>query len=141
MQSSPAQLTVLVLDDHERIQEIWATLLAAAGMQYIGAASIEAAKEALTSRNVDLVVIDEHLAEPDESGSDFAIWLREAADPRLSRMPILACTSDQSHAIRERLSAAGAGAVIDKPIEVRLALLLIRDLVKQAAASDMRREA
>lgn len=131
---------MLVLDDHERIQAIWNALLDAAGMQHIGARDIGSAKEPLGSYHVDLVVIDEHLAHSDESGSDFAIWLREAAVPSMSRMPILACTSDKSPAIRERLYAAGAGGVIDKPIDARLALLLIRDLMHQAASPSRRRE-
>ena len=132
-------LTVLVLDDHERIQEIWAAILGAAGIEHVGVSDIESAQHMLGSRHVDLVVIDEHLADSDESGSGLAIWLREATDPSMSRLPILACTSDQSPAIRERLHAAGAAAVIDKPIEARLALLLIRDLVQKATSSSVRR--
>jgi CheY-like chemotaxis protein len=138
--ASTKGLAVLVLDDHERIQAIWDTLLHAAGIQHLGARDIGSAKELLGSHHVDLVVIDEHLAHCDESGSDFAIWLREAAAPSMSHIPILACTSDQSPAIRERLYAAGAGAVIDKPIDAWLALLLIRDLIHQAAAPSIRRE-
>ena len=140
MHRSHDGLTVLVLDDHERMQAIWSALLGAAGILHIGAHDIRSAKEVVGSRHIDLVVIDEHLADPDESGSDFAIWLRQATDPSMSSMPILACTSDQSPAIRERLHAAGAGAAIDKPVDARLALLLIRDLVLQAAAPSMRRE-
>lgn len=132
-------LTVLVLDDHERIQEIWIAILSAAGIRHIGVRDIESAQQVLASRQVDLVVIDEHLADPDEPGSSLAIWLREATDPSMSRLPILACTSDQSPAIHERLHAAGAAAVIDKPIEARLALLLIRDLVQNATSASVRR--
>ena len=138
MHGSNGGLTVLVLDDHERIQEIWIAILGAAGIRHIGVRDIEPAQHVLGSRHVDLVVIDEHLAHPDESGSGLAIWLREATDPSLSRLPILGCTSDQSPAIRERLHAAGADAVIDKPIEARLALLLIWELVRKAASPRMR---
>jgi CheY-like chemotaxis protein len=133
-------LTVLVLDDHERMQAIWSALLGAAGIRHIGAHDIISAKDVVGSRHIDLVVIDEHLADPDESGSGFAIWLREATDPSIAAMPILACTSDQSPAIRERLRAAGAAVVIDKPIEARLALLHIQDLVQPAASPSMRHE-
>ena len=58
-------LTVLVLDDHERIQEIWTAILGAAGIRHIGVHDIESAQQLLGSRHVDLVVIDEHLAHPD----------------------------------------------------------------------------
>lgn len=134
-------LTVLVLDDHERMQAIWSALLGAAGIQHIGAHDIRSAKEVVGSRHIDLVVIDEHLADPDESGSGFAAWLREATDLPISTMPVLACTSDQSPATRARLCAAGAAVVIEKPIEARLALLHIRDLVQQAASPGVRTKA
>ena len=65
MQGSNGGLTVLVLDDHERIQEIWTAILGAAGIRHIGVRDIESAQQVLGSRHVDLVVVDEHLAHPD----------------------------------------------------------------------------
>ncbi len=88
-----------------------------------------------------MVVIDEHLADAQEPGSCFAIWLREQADPLLSGMPILACTSDQSPAARERLLAAGASFVIYKPIDARQALLLIEGFAQRMTSRTIRREA
>ena len=65
MHGSNGGLTVLVLDDHERIQEIWIAILGAAGIRHIGVRDIESAQQVLGSRHVDLVVVDEHLAHPD----------------------------------------------------------------------------
>ncbi len=107
MHGSTEGLTALVLDDHERIQVSWSALLAAAGMEHIGARDLGSAKALIGKHHVDIVVIDEHMADPQELGSDFAIWLREETDTSLSAIPILACTSDQSPATRERLLAAG----------------------------------
>ncbi len=140
MYGSTESATVLVLDDHERIQGIWSMLLAAAGLEYIGARDLGSAKMLIVKRHVDVVVIDEHLANPHEPGSDFAIWLREQTDPSLSGMPILACTSDESPAARERLLAAGASFVIYKPIDTRQALLLIEGLAQRLISRAMRRE-
>jgi DNA-binding response OmpR family regulator len=133
-------VTVLVLDDHERIQGIWSVLLAAAGLEYIGARDLGSAKMLIGKHHVDVVVIDEHLAAPQEPGSDFAVWLREATDPSLTGMPILACTSDQSPATRERLLAAGASFVIYKPIDARQALLIIETLAQRRVPRAIRRE-
>lgn len=133
-------LTVLVLDDHDRIQVIWGVLLAAAGVASIAARDIDSAKSLVGKHHVDVVVIDEHLANPQEPGSDFAIWLREETDPSLSAIPILACTSDQSPAARERLLAAGASFVIYKPIDARQALLLIEGLAQRMVLRTIRRE-
>ncbi len=133
-------LTVLVLDDHDRIQVIWSVLLAAAGLEYIGARDLRSAQTLIGKHHVDVVVIDEHLANAQEPGSDFAIWLREKTDPSLSGMPILACTSDQSPAARERLLAAGASFVIYKPIDARQALLLIEGLAQRIGSRPIRRK-
>ncbi len=140
MYGSTESVAVLVLDDHERIQGIWSMLLAAAGLEYIGARDLGSAKMLIGKHHVDVVVIDEHLANPQEPGSDFAIWLREQTDPSLSGMPILACTSDESPAARERLLAAGASFVIYKPIDARQALLLIEGLAQRMISRAMRRE-
>ena len=140
MSGSAEGLTVLVLDDHDRIQVIWSVLLVAAGLTYIGARDLDSAKSLIGKHHVDVVVIDEHLANPQEPGSDLAIWLREEADPSLSAIPILACTSDQSPAARERLLAAGASFVIYKPIDARQALLLIEGLARRMASRTIRRE-
>ena len=140
MNTSTEGVTVLVLDDHERIQDIWSALLAAAGLEYIGARDLGSAKTLIGKHNVDVVVIDEHLADPQETGSHFAIWLREQTDPSLSGIPILACTSDQSPAARERLLAAGARFVIYKPIDARQALLLIEGLSQRLVPPTIRRE-
>ena len=140
MYGSTEGVTVLVLDDHERIQGIWSALLSAAGLEYIGARDVGSAKTLIGKHHVDVVVIDEHLADAQEPGSYFAIWLREQADPLLSGMPILACTSDQSPAARERLLAAGASFVIYKPIDARQALLLIEGLAQRMTSRTIRRE-
>jgi CheY-like chemotaxis protein len=133
-------LTVLVLDDHERIQVIWSALLAAAGMEHIGARDLGSAKALIETHHVDVVVIDEHMSDPQELGSDFAIWLQEGTDTSLSAIPILACTSDQSPATRERLLAAGASFVIYKPIDARQALQLIQGVAQRLAPRALRRE-
>lgn len=136
----PAEgLTVLVRDDHDRIQVISSVLLlAAAGPQYIGARDPGSAKTLIGKHHVNLVVIDEHLENAQEPGSDFAIWLRENTDPSLSGMPILACTPDQSPAARERLLAAGASFVIYKPKDPRQALLLIEGLAQRIGSRPIR---
>ncbi len=142
MDGSTEGLTVLVLvlDDHDRIQVIWSVLLAAAGVEYIGARDLGSAKTLIGRCHVDVVVIDEHLANAHEPGSDFAIWLQAQTDPSLSGMPILACTSDQSPASRERLLAAGASFVINKPIDARQALPLIEGLAQRIGSHPIRRK-
>lgn len=134
-------LAVLVRDDHDRIQVIWSVLLlVAAGLEYIGARDPASAKTLIGTHHVDVVVIDEHLENAQEPGSDFAIWLRESTDPSLSGMPILACTSDQSPTARERLLAAGASFVVCKPIDPRQALLLIEGLAQRIGSHPIRRK-
>ena len=140
MHGSTEGLTALVLDDHERIQVSWSALLAAAGMEHIGARDLGSAKALIGKHHVDIVVIDEHMADPQELGSDFAIWLQEGTDTSLSAIPILACTSDQSPATRERLLAAGASFVIYKPINARQALQLIQGVAQRMVSRTLRRE-
>ena len=109
MPSSLAGLTVLVLDDNERAQAIWHRLLSAASAHHVGAGDVSTAQDLISLHPVDLVVIDEHLADPRMPGSAFALWMKSSGQPEISAIPILACTSDRSAATDARLKAAGAG--------------------------------
>lgn len=131
MPSSLAGLTVLVLDDNERAQAIWHRLLSAASAHHVGAGDVCTAQDLIALHPVDLVVIDEHLADPRMPGSAFALWMKSSGQPEIAAIPILACTSDRSVATDARLKAAGAGYVMAKPIDASEALLRLGELARQ----------
>jgi two-component system chemotaxis response regulator CheY len=73
-----------------------------------GAQALEALKESPT----DLLVTD--LTMPVMGGLDLV--KRVSASPRLSGMPVMVVSSSTSDSVVQELEAAGAGAVLSKPI-------------------------
>lgn len=135
MPRSLAGLTILVLDDNARVQIIWREILDAIGAATIAAADASAAQVLLTTHVIDLVVIDQHLADPQHPGSELARWMRASGDARLASIPIVACTSDETLAARATLVASGADAVLTKPVDVRAALLTLGVLARRRRRS------
>lgn len=121
--------TILVLDDNERAQAIWHGVLSAIGVAHVGAADLRTAQDLLAMHDIDLVVIDEHPADPQSPGSDLALWIRESNDAAITGMPVIACTSDQTPAVRARLLAASVSNVLAKPIDAQAVLLSLEELL------------
>lgn len=134
MPSTFSGLKVLVLDDNERCQAIWHRLLTATGAMHVGAGDVDTAQDLLTMHECDLIIADQHLGEADRSGGNFVRWLRVNHDLKLAALPVLACTSDYSELTCAKLHAAGATAVIAKPIVAEEALLAIRSLMSTRSA-------
>lgn len=102
---------VLVVDDFEDAREMLATLLSFSGFQVAQASTGHQAIEQATALGPDLILMD--LSLPDLDGVEATRRLK--ADPRTSRIPIVALTG---HAFGKPLKdarSAGFDALLIKP--------------------------
>ena len=105
---------VLVVDDNDRNRKLACDVLAAAAFRTLEAATAGQGI-ALASEHVpDVVLMDLRL--PDLAGSEAARILR--ADPRTSRIPIVAVTALRLDADDAWLFDAGFAGYIVKPIDI-----------------------
>jgi two-component system cell cycle response regulator DivK len=118
---------VLIVDDNERNRKVARDVLRSAGFRTIEAATA-AEGIALASEHLpDVVLMDLRL--PDVDGTEAVRTLR--AEPRTSRIPVVAVTALRLDARDDWLLDAGFVGYIVKPIDVDE----FPDLVRRFAAS------
>jgi two-component system cell cycle response regulator DivK len=118
---------VLIVDDNERNRKVARDVLRSAGFRTIEAATA-AEGIALASEHLpDVVLMDLRL--PDVDGTEAVRTLR--AEPRTSRIPVVAVTALRLDARDDWLLDAGFAGYIVKPIDVDE----FPDLVRRFAAS------
>ncbi|HUR82156.1 MAG TPA: CHASE domain-containing protein [Thermoanaerobaculia bacterium] len=106
---------VLVVDDEEEVRRYVVTALRSAGVDVREAASAKAALDALEEWAADVVISD--LAMPHADGFDLLHWIRNASQPRISRVPVVALTAFAMPEDRERVRDAGFAGFLAKPVE------------------------
>jgi signal transduction histidine kinase/ActR/RegA family two-component response regulator len=106
---------VLVVDDEEEVRKYVVTALRSAGVDVRAAASAEEALDALEQWPADVVLTD--LAMPHADGFDLLHWMRNAAAPRVSRVPVVALTAFAMPEDRERVRDAGFQGFLPKPVD------------------------
>ncbi|HMG45289.1 MAG TPA: response regulator transcription factor [Acidimicrobiales bacterium] len=131
--------SVLVIEDDQRIREVLARGLTAAGHVVRAEASGGAALAAVVDWQPDVVVLD--LGLPDLDGSDVLRMLRG-----VSRVPVIVATARDDEAQIVELLDAGADDYVVKPyaaaqIEARIRAVLRRGAADgdDAAAAELRR--
>lgn len=118
---------VLIVDDNERNRKLARDVLRSAGFRTLEAATA-AEGIALASEHLpDVVLMDLRL--PDVDGTEAVRTLR--AEPRTSRIPVVAVTALRLDARDDWLLDAGFAGYIVKPIDVGE----FPDLVRRFAAS------
>ena len=112
---------ILLADDDESVRRMVARVLESAGYEVLMAGSVGEALEELRTGAPDLVLLDSELA--GRSDADSCRKLRESH----SAIPMVVITSwpdQQEQAVRQ-----GAGALIQKPLDLPRLLELIRNLL------------
>jgi len=110
---SPADLAVLIVDDHEPMRTLLARVLAKAGIEDIRTA--ESGAEALTSlaaRSATLILADRNM--PGMDGLAFVQAVR--AQPALQGTKIIMVSGNAGAEHTAAARAAGADAVLVKPV-------------------------
>lgn len=129
-------LRILVVDDNMHVQAIWKAILTAVDALCSSAKDTNSARAALLVHDIDIVIVDEHLDDRCGDGAMLINWIRTQSDLTLSKIPILACTSDSSEQNMRRLKHAGASIISLKPIVTRDVLLALGQLRMTTSVRD-----
>ena len=120
-----AEFDVLIVDDHEAMRTLLARVLTRAGVAQVRTAATGAeALVALRERAATLVLADQNM--PGMDGLAFIAALR--ADPGLGAPRVIMVSGHTSAEHTEAARAAGADAVLSKPVSPRDLLAAINDL-------------
>jgi CheY-like chemotaxis protein len=106
---------VLVVDDDPRVRELLELLLRADGYRVIAAADGAAALEAVAAHAPRAVLVD--LRMPGMDGTEVCRRVRQTRAP--DRVPIIMLTGMDDAGTRRDAIAAGADAVLVKPVDRR----------------------
>jgi DNA-binding NtrC family response regulator len=122
---------VLVVDDDESIRESSKQVLEGAGYEVLLAADGQAAIDQFSAQLIDVMILDLNL--PIRDGWD-AFEEVTRANPFVPTIIITGMANQYNVA-----SAAGAGALLEKPIEAPLLLKTIEDLLTESKEKRLRR--
>ncbi len=111
--------TIFILDDENLIRWSLKSKLAKVGYDTMEAASIRDAQSALTTREPDLIILDQNL--PDGTGVGFLEELRAAG----SHVPVVMLTAVDRSNIAVQAMKLGAADYITKPINFEELLVVI----------------
>jgi len=117
---------VLVVDDEADLRELLALTLEKMGVEPVAADSVAAARNALVSGKVDLVLTDMRL--PDGNGLEFVAWMQDQAPG----VPVAVITAYGSMETAVQALKAGAFDFLAKPLD----LSHLRSLVRSALTLD-----
>lgn len=121
---------ILVVDDDQRIRDLIARFLFAAGYRVSTAADAKAARASMRGLSFDLVILDVMM--PGESGLELARDLKQ-----ISPVPICMLTALADPEQRIAGLEAGVDDYVGKPFEPRELLLRIQNILKRGTASSM----
>lgn len=120
------RLKVLVVDDNLNFCEILGAILRGVGITSITVVhDLAAAKSALISRDLDLLVSDWHVGV--ENGLDLVKWIRQGPLP-LASLPVLMLSGHERMINRDLALLAGADEFMEKPISARGLLICLARL-------------
>ena len=102
------------------------------GVALLHAPQAEAGFDVIRQRRPDIVLLDLHL--PDMSGEDMLRRLWE--NPLNRQIPAVIVTADATPGLARRLMAAGAAAVLTKPLNVKEVLQMVDELLSRVGSRD-----
>lgn len=123
---SGCPMHVLCVDDEPMNRRVVRELLEAAGLTVEEAPDAKAALDLIETCSFDLVLMD--LRMPGMDGLSAVRSIRARKDER-SSVPVIMVTADESADLDERSAAAGAEAVVRKPIDMRILFDAIASVV------------
>jgi CheY-like chemotaxis protein len=123
-------LRLLIVDDHEVNRQAFSLMLQAICGEVVTVEDGEQALAALATERFDLVLTDIHM--PGMGGIEAIRRLRSTPGPN-GRTPVIALTGAASPADAALYAAAGAAAMVTKPVEARELLGAIGRVFAEAA--------
>lgn len=124
--------TILVVDDNDDVRRLVTKVLAMSGYQLMEADNGAEALAAAEATTPDLVLMDLRL--PGELNG-LQATSRLKADPRTSRIPVVALTASVMDRDRQQALDAGCSGFIPKPIDIGALPGLVEKFIRQGAAA------
>jgi two-component system, cell cycle response regulator DivK len=121
--------TVLIVEDNEKNMKLARDVLQAKGYKTLEALTGEDGVQLAKEQLPELVLMDIQL--PGMNGIDAFKALR--ADPKTSRIPVVALTASVTPTDRSVINAAGFDAFVSKPINLKEFLDTVKRLVELGA--------
>jgi two-component system phosphate regulon response regulator PhoB len=104
--------TIVLVEDHPYVRELYAIALRDAGWRVLERASAHGLRQLVLHEHIEVVIIDETL--PGGSGLSTLRALKH--DPKTRHVRVLVLTAHGSSALREAALAAGAEQFLQKPL-------------------------
>lgn len=124
---------ILIVDDDPSIVELLGISLEMVGYEVLtagdGMQAISVLQNAIHDHPVDMVMVD--LMMPVMDGLRFIRWLRTEMN---SPLPVLALTGMSQASDAQIAMSAGASAVLSKPVEPRVIIEKLAELLKDAGS-------
>jgi two-component system chemotaxis response regulator CheY len=124
--------TILLVDDSKVIRELLKIYLMNDGFAFLEAEDGTRALSLARLMPVSLVIADVRM--PGMDGLAFTRALRAEGRESLRRLPVILLTAHGGDAFRTEALAAGANAVLDKPVGCEPLRLRVREHLRGAAA-------
>ena len=116
---------VLIVDDHEHLRRILASILRFGGYEILEAATAAQAIESALSTQPHLILMDIQL--PDFSGLEATRLIRQ--NPASAHIPIVGCTAVFGAEMRPEALAAGMIEYLQKPISSALLMATVAKFI------------
>ena len=116
---------VLIVDDHEHLRRILASILRFGGYEILEAATGAQAIERALSTQPHLILMDIQL--PDFSGLEAARLIRQ--NPAIAHIPIVGCTAVFGPEMRPEALASGMVDYLQKPISSALLMATVEKFI------------
>tara|TARA_R110002012_G_scaffold125088_3_gene276481 strand:+ start:744 stop:3116 length:2373 start_codon:yes stop_codon:yes gene_type:complete len=106
--------SALIVDDNKLNAVVASELLKKAGYETFVAGSGREALDVLNNRQIDFVILDQHM--PIMDGTATAAAIRNHPDPAISTVTIVGLTADTRKSNKEAMENAGMNIVLTKPV-------------------------
>jgi two-component system, chemotaxis family, chemotaxis protein CheY len=116
--------TILIVDDSAAVRSIIKVYLAWEKHELLEAQDGERAWQIVRLMPVDMIIADVNM--PNLDGISFTRRVRGAADETVRTIPVLLITGDKNADVRARAMAAGANALVRKPVTNEELIHLVR---------------
>ena len=117
--------TVLIVDDHEDLRHILASILRFSGYEILEAGTGTQAIEKAVAAKPNLILLDLDL--PDITGIDAARVIKK--NPTTANIPIVACSALSGWEWREEALRAGMVAYMEKPLSAPVIEATIKQFI------------
>lgn len=116
---------VLIVDDHEHLRRILASILRSCDYEILEAATAAQAIESALFSKPDLILMDIQL--PDFSGLEAARLIRQ--NPASAHIPIVGCTAVFGPEMRPQALASGMVEYLQKPVSSALLIATVEKFI------------